>query len=278
MGKTTLARAVAKEMGVACKVVHGRAKPEDLCDALVRLQKGDLLFLDEAHSLPRESQECLFEVIDNGTMVDLWRDTDPNVQVQRDKDGRLIIAPITVVLATDQPGKLLDALSKRMEHRVFLHDYSVHELKEIIAAVSSERGLLLSTQAMGVLARASQAQPRRAVNYLMGMRREYAAQLQRQFTADDVRKYLQSAGTDELGISPEQQTYMTKLQKLGKASLATLAGLLGSDAGYVQSEIEPGLVKLDFVHKSTSGRVLTQGGRQWVQQHITGRAKNNADS
>src|SRR5690242_10016716 len=70
MGKTRLARTVAEEYGSKCEVIHAKATPKDICGKLIELNKGDFLFLDEAHSLPRDSQEALFEVIDGNKMTD----------------------------------------------------------------------------------------------------------------------------------------------------------------------------------------------------------------
>jgi Holliday junction resolvasome RuvABC ATP-dependent DNA helicase subunit len=264
MGKTRLAQALAKEAGTTCRVVPGKARPADLCAALVGLKAGDFLFLDEAHSLARESQTLLFEVIDVGRAPDLL---GAQVQAQRDPaDGRLIIPPVTIVLATDQPGRLLEALVRRMEHTVHLSDYSRAELVEIIAADASELGLVVSPQALGALADASQGQPRRALHLLRGLRREHSDDPQHQITVEDVRRYLTLAGIDTRGLTPEQQRYLTHLGKLVKASLATLASLVGADEEYVAGRVEPGLVQLDFIRKGRFGRTLTPAGKKWLRQ------------
>jgi Holliday junction resolvasome RuvABC ATP-dependent DNA helicase subunit len=265
MGKTRLAQALAAEAGTTCRVVHGKAAPRDLCEALVGLKGSDFLFLDEAHRLGRDSQTLLFDVIDAGRAPDLL---DAQAQARRDPaDGRLVIEPLTVVLATDQPGRLLEALVRRMEHTVHLSDYSRAELTEIVAATASELELLVTPQALGALAAASQGQPRRALHLLRGMRREHSGDRQRhQLTAEHVRKYLQAASIDGLGLTPEQQLYLLKLRKLGSASLATLASLIGADEEYVAARLEPGLIKLDYVRKGRVGRKLTPAGKGWVRK------------
>jgi len=62
LGKTTLARLVAKEMGASMKITSGPAieKMGDLAAILSNLDRGDVLFIDEAHRLNRMIEEVLY--------------------------------------------------------------------------------------------------------------------------------------------------------------------------------------------------------------------------
>ena len=53
LGKTTLAGIVAQEMGVQIRITSGPAieKPGDLAALLTNLQEGDILFIDEIHTI-----------------------------------------------------------------------------------------------------------------------------------------------------------------------------------------------------------------------------------
>src|SRR5207248_2940596 len=57
MGKTKLAKALAQESGTGLSIVHGKIGLNPLCNVLELMQKGDFLFMDESHTLSRESQE-----------------------------------------------------------------------------------------------------------------------------------------------------------------------------------------------------------------------------
>jgi Holliday junction DNA helicase RuvB len=257
MGKTKLAHSLATEYGTECHVILGKAKPSKLCESLIRLSKGDFLFLDEAHNLPRDSQEALFEVIDSGRLTDRVEDQH-HPAPERRQDGKLLIEPVTIVLATDQPGLLVNALQKRMELRIALNDYPLQDLKEIAANRATEIGLLLSPQAMQFVAKASQGQPRRAEQLLQGLRRHFATQSSRQLSVEDVRSYLVKAGMDEAGLDRLQVRWLRELGRRCHASLETLANLLGVDAIFARSQIEPGLIKLGYVHIGRTGRCLTK--------------------
>jgi Holliday junction resolvasome RuvABC ATP-dependent DNA helicase subunit len=91
-------------------------------------------------------------------------------------------------MATDQPGQLLQALYKRMEHKVSLIRYSQDELYHIGYAVASESNVLFSPQAMRKLVDAAQGQPRRALQIIKGIKTHNYAVRHPQFSVDDVRK------------------------------------------------------------------------------------------
>src|SRR3989344_4586048 len=62
LGKTTLAYLVAKELASNLKVTSGPAleKMGDLAAVLTNLEKGDSLFIDEAHRINKNIEEVLY--------------------------------------------------------------------------------------------------------------------------------------------------------------------------------------------------------------------------
>src|SRR5947209_8559551 len=64
-----------------------------------------------------------------------------------------LLAAVTLIFATDRPGKLLNALVKRISIRVHFQPYPEGELKEIVERVADRRDLLFSPQAARRLAR-----------------------------------------------------------------------------------------------------------------------------
>src|SRR5262249_47997648 len=130
----------------------------------------------------------------------------------------------------------------------------------------TEIGLLLSAQAMRIVAKASQGQPRRAEQILQGLRRHFATQSTRQLSVEEVRAYLLEAGMDEVGLDKLQVEWLRRLNRLGRAALETLANLLGVDTNFARSQVEPGVVKLDYVRIDRTGRCLTMAGKRWVRE------------
>ncbi len=271
MGKTKLIKALSLEAGVNCRIVHGKASPKDICFELVQLEKYDFLFLDEAHTLPRESQEALYEVIDSGiatNKVSQNKIAAIGKTPTTNKDGKLVVQSVTIALATNEPSGLLEALLRRMELTVLLADYQTEELIDIAAQTAVVEKLLFNSAALKRVAVSSLGQPRTVVQTVKGMRRLFYNDNMRQLTNKDVLVYLKTTGRDKDGLGQEQRKYLKRLHALGHASLQTIASLLGLEPAYAEQKVEVGLVKLGLVYKGAGGRRLTKEGEQWVRDFI----------
>ncbi len=66
LGKTTLAHIIAKELGTNIKITSGPAieRIGDLASILTNLEKGDVLFIDEAHRLYKLIEEYLYAALE----------------------------------------------------------------------------------------------------------------------------------------------------------------------------------------------------------------------
>jgi Holliday junction resolvasome RuvABC ATP-dependent DNA helicase subunit len=268
MGKTTLAEALAQECRAKRHTLFGKVEPRTLCEVAVQLRAGDILLFDEAHAQSAEVQLMVIEMIDHGRLPDHLRDGPLSDAAERDQDtGKLVIRPCCVVLATNQPTGIDDALKKRVEPPVYLDDYGERELVEIAEAEASGRGVHLTGQALRLVARAAQGRPRRVRDILRGLRRHcYEAVRKKQKLGNtDVCRYLASAGMDRQGLDAAQQKYLRKLYRRERASLNTMAGLLGFDSVHVRDEVEPGLLRLDYLNILNHGRMLTDAGKEWGQ-------------
>src|SRR5438045_6019430 len=67
LGKTTLAHVIANEVGAKAHVTNGPAltRGADLNGILNRLEKGDVLFIDEIHRLPSVVEESLYSAMED---------------------------------------------------------------------------------------------------------------------------------------------------------------------------------------------------------------------
>jgi len=65
LGKTTLAGIVANELDVGFQPTSGPAldRPGDLAAILTNLERGDVLFVDEIHRMPRAVEEVLYPAL-----------------------------------------------------------------------------------------------------------------------------------------------------------------------------------------------------------------------
>lgn len=261
IGKTLLSRQLAKEYGTDVVEAMGYEDREVLGRKLKGLHANDFLHVDECQRLGFPEQEMLCEAIDRKSIPE----PDPE---RTDREaaggGRASIQPWTLVLATDQPGRLLPALRKRIVNQVGLTYYPTRELKEIVEVLSDDADLLLSPQAARRIAEVAGGLPRLAKQLVQKLRLFHPDSEKRQLSIEDVREFLTAQGTDESGLDPMEQSYLAAVEELRGASLESLALMLGTDKAYVRSQIESALVRRGLVKIGPAGRQLTSSGRQLV--------------
>ncbi|MFM6944222.1 MAG: AAA family ATPase, partial [Bacteroidota bacterium] len=96
LGKTTLSRIVANELGVGIKETSGPVieKPGDLAGLLTSLEPRDVLFIDEIHRLSNVVEEYLYAAMED-FKIDIMIDSGPNA-----RSIQLNISPFTLIGAT----------------------------------------------------------------------------------------------------------------------------------------------------------------------------------
>jgi holliday junction DNA helicase RuvB len=272
VGKTRLARALAAEMETRTLPRIGDIAPDRLAKTLGKLNTCDFLLIDEAHNLKFGSQEVLFQAIDH-----------LRVRVREVTKGKgsagtikaVNVKPFTLVLATDRPGCLLDALRKRIPTRVHLLPYSIGEMKAIVSSIAASREVLLSPQATGLIANVCHGLPRKAEHLVQKLRLALASE-HRQLSIAQARAFLRLNGVDKRGLCWLERKYLRCLLGLRTASLSTLAQMLGTDREEVQWQVEPLLVRLGLVSIGKSGRTLTRDGEALFQRPGHSRALRSA--
>jgi Holliday junction DNA helicase RuvB len=257
VGKTMLARALAAEFGTALIETRGYEDRATLAQKLAGMAAHDFFFIDECHRLRPPEQELLCEVIDC--------DSIPTPDRKRPGQGpaeqaRTPLKPWTLVLATDQPGLLLDALSKRIVVEVPLTYYSPPEMKEIVEAMATEASLLISPQAARLIADVAGGLPRRANQLLKNLRLFHPNAEAQQLGLSEIRSFLDAAGVDVVGLNRSERRYLEVVTELGGASVESIALALGTDVDFVRRRVEPNLVRRRLVKISSAGRQLTPLG------------------
>lgn len=231
VGKTRLARMLAKEYGTTLVEGMGYDDYDATSRKLTTLKKNDFLFVDECHRLGPLVQELLCEAVELKSIPDAGR---KGAERGAEGNGRISLPPWSLVLATDQPGRLLDALLKRMVLTRYLGYYPTRELKEIIDVLATEANLLISPQACGLIAEVACGLPRKARLLLLNLRLFHPDAEKRQLGVKDVREFLHSMGNDESGLGPMKFRYLEAVADLGGASLESIALVLGTDPAYVR--------------------------------------------
>ena len=109
LGKTTLARLVANEMGSKLiEIVAGSINdPQQLTSQLAQLEANDILFIDEIHSLPRSVEEILYSAMEDHSITIVaesdYGDMMKAIGMSSSKQARTIkvdLPPFTLIGAT----------------------------------------------------------------------------------------------------------------------------------------------------------------------------------
>src|SRR5436190_8359670 len=169
LGKTTLSRIVANELGVAIKETSGPVieKPADLAGLLTSLEARDVLFIDEIHRLSTVVEEYLYSAMED-FKIDIMIDSGPSA-----RSIQLNLSPFTLVGATTRSGLLTAPLLSRFAIKSRLEYYTAEVLNKIIHRSSKILGTNISKEAVHEIGRRSRGTPRIA-NGLLRRVRDFA--------------------------------------------------------------------------------------------------------
>jgi len=253
LGKTTLAHIVAHEMGAQFKITSGPAieRPGDLASLLTNLSEGDILFIDEIHRLGRTVEEILYPAMEDFAL-DIMLGKGPSAQ-----SLRLDLPPITIIGATTRYGALSGPLRDRfgLVHR--LEFYTPAEIAQILSRSSTLLKVVIDEAALLQLSERSRLTPRIA-NRLIKRVRDYA-EVHNAGTVDakSLHGALALLEIDELGLDSSDRRLLTTLidhYDGGPAGVAALAAALSEDQQTIEDVIEPYLIQVGLLKRTTRGR------------------------
>lgn len=256
LGKTTLAHIIANEMGVGIKVTAGPAiqRAGDLVALLTNLSESDVLFIDEIHRLNRNLEEVLYSAMED-YVVDIVLGKGPSA-----KTMRINLPKFTFVGATTKFGSLSSPLRDRFGavHRLEFYDES--ELGEIIQRSAKILDVDIDPDAIAEIAKRARKTPRIA-NRLLKRVRDYAqVKHNGKITASIAREAIHKLNIDVLGLDRNDREYLeTIIEKFGggPVGLETIAAAISEDKDTIEDVIEPYLLRLGFINKTSRGRVVT---------------------
>lgn len=256
LGKTTLAHIIANEMEVGIKVTSGPAiqRTGDLVALLTNLTENDVLFIDEIHRLNRNLEETLYSAMEDYG-VDLILGKGPSA-----KTMRIALPKFTFVGATTKYGSLSSPLRDRFGAVHRLDFYSIDELSEIINRSAKILDIPIEKTAIKEIAKRARRTPRIA-NRLLKRVRDYAVVKHNgKITLDVAKRAIAKLNIDELGLDRNDREYLTLIAEKfngGPVGLETISAALSEDKDTVEDVIEPYLLQLGFINRTTKGRVLT---------------------
>lgn len=257
LGKTTLSRIVANEMGVSIKETSGPVieKPGDLAGLLTNLSANDVLFIDEIHRLSTVVEEYLYAAMED-YRIDIMIDSGPNA-----RSIQLTLAPFTLIGATTRSGLLSAPLLSRFAIKSRLEYYNADTLYRIVSRAAGILGVKITSDAASEIARRSRGTPRIA-NGLLRRVRDFAQVLSNGIIDLGITQHsLRALNVDEHGLDDmDNKILLTIIDKFkgGPVGINTIATAVGEESGTIEEVYEPFLIQEGFLKRTPRGREATQ--------------------
>jgi Holliday junction DNA helicase RuvB len=258
LGKTSLARIVANEMGAQFRATSGPAveRPGDLAALVSNLESGDVLFIDEIHRLSASVEEILYPAMED-FQLDLLIGEGPSA-----RSIRLDLPRFTLVGATTRPGLLTSPLRDRFGWSARLEYYPVDDLVQIVERSSGLLELPIEREAAREIARRARGTPRIANRLLRRVRDFSAVEVgsDQELRVAVTRTALGRLDVDEAGFDRLDRAVLRTLIETFEGrpvGLETLAAAVGEDRGTIEEVVEPFLIYRGFLNRTPRGRVAT---------------------
>ncbi len=257
LGKTTLCRILAEEMGVGLRPTSGPTleRAGDMAAILTSLEERDFLFIDEIHRLNRQIEEVLYPAMEDFAM-DIVLGQGPSARTIR-----MDLPRFTLVGATTRTGLMTKPLLDRFGFSARLEYYAPEELKKIVIRNARILGIPITDSGAEQLARRSRGTPRVA-NRLLKRVRDYAEVVgDGKINEETANAALEMQGVDDLGLDRTDRDYLGLIVDKfdgGPVGVGTLSVALGEARDTVEDVYEPYLLQSGLIQRTSRGRVATR--------------------
>lgn len=279
LGKTTLARMVSTYMGKRLVETDSLvlSKVKLLNNVLADLQPGDVLLVDEIHTLTKKVSEALYKAM-----------TEFRINVEIGTAGHTTtdevdIAPFVLVAATTEPGRMLAPLLQRFNYKFEMEYYSVEDLANIVneAAGKYDNPFVLDPEAAVELATRSRGTPRVALK-MLEKARDVAVSFQEPLQDGSfppvvvdmavIDTAFELFNIDHLGLTLDDHAVLRDLlirHGGGPVGIATLTATCGIDPATIRNTIEPWLIRAGLMSRGVSGRIATAAAYEHMERYYS---------
>ncbi len=257
LGKTTLAHILAKEMGVNLAVSSGPAIEHKgvLTGLLTRLDRGDVLFIDEIHRLSAPVEEALYPAIEDFRIDVMVGDGAYAESIQLD------VKPFTLIGATTRTGLLTKPLHERFGVTLRLDFYPPEDLERIILRSARLLGIPCTKDGARQLAERSRGTPRVANRLLRRVRDFAEIEGKGNIDAEIVELTCTRLEVDSGGLDEMDRRLLHVLidhYDGGPVGVETIAAALAEPRDTIEDVYEPYLLQQGFLGRTPRGRVATR--------------------
>lgn len=237
-------------------------RPTDFAGILTKLNRGDLLFVDEIHRMNKAVMEYVYSAMED-FCIDIVLDQGPAA-----RSMRLPIKPFTLVGATTREGILTAPFRDRFQIRERLDPYPAHHLARILTRSARIIGIGITENAARLVAERARGTPRVANRFLRRIRD--LAQVKGNDTVTPViaEEGLRMLGVDASGLEEMDRRILAVLMKHKGVpiGLKTLAVAVDEEEDTIESVYEPYLIRMGFMIKTPQGRLATEAATEALEE------------
>jgi holliday junction DNA helicase RuvB len=256
LGKTTLAHVLANEMNVNIKVTSGPAieRPGDLAAILTNLRAGDILFIDEVHRLGRVVEEVLYPAMEDYAL-DIVIGKGPSA-----RSIRLKLPRFTVIGATTRVALLTAPLRSRFGAVYHLDFYEIEAMRKIVVRACNTLDVQADEEGVDEIAQRGRGTPRVALRLLRRVRDFAQVRADGTISRKTAKDALNLLNVDLMGLDElDRRVLITVIEKYrgGPVGLSTIAASISEEPDTIMDVVEPYLLQLGFLERTSHGRLAT---------------------
>lgn len=278
LGKTTLAEAIANEMGCRFHSVTGASLDSDqklnelfsrLSEKGYNLDNGDvsdrdlikpeIIFVDEIERMKKNIMETLHTALEDFTITL----TDKAPGSSQSKAIKCWIPRFTMIGATNYLGNLPKPFVDRFPIKLTFEIYNPLEIFQVIKFAARKLKIKIENDAAEVIAERSRGVPRIANGFLTTSRDVAIAinEFDGIVTKECALKMFEIKEVDELGLTRLDRKVLTYLKEVNRpVGVQSVAFGVDEDVSTIEHLVEPWLVNLKLIIKTGSGRQITEKG------------------
>jgi Holliday junction DNA helicase RuvB len=269
LGKTTLARVMAHELGAPIRITSAPAleRGGDLVAILSNLSPREVLFIDEIHRLPKAVEEVLYSAMEEFA-VDMIIGQGASA-----KTMRLPLNPFTLVGATTRTGMISAPLQTRFGIVERLDFYSPEELGKIVLQNAEALNISIDESAALMIGERGRGTPRIVKRIIRRVRDFAQVKGVETVTLEIAAEALEFLGLDEDGLTKlDRELLISILRDFdgGPVGLDTLAAVTGEDRETIEDFCEPYLLRKGFLQKTARGRQVPIAKLHQLRQRFWG--------
>lgn len=260
--KTTISNIIAYEMWANLKITSWPSieKQSDLVSILSNLEENDILFIDEIHRLKPQIEEILYTAMEDFVIdIMVWKWTWA-------QSVRLPVKPFTLIWATTKLSFISNPLRDRFGNVLKLDFYEVWDIKKIVSKNASNLWVFLEQSIINQISLRSRWTPRIA-NRLLKIIRDYFVIWKDVNNEKVFSEIFVDLWVDFLWLDYLDRKYIENIYyKFASwpVGLSTIASSIWEEEATIEEVVEPYLIQIWFIQKTSRWRILTQS---WIE-HI----------